>query len=360
MIHRLTELTHAALAAHDAVIDVRSPGEFAEDRVPGAINLPVLDDEERARIGTIYVQESRFLARRLGAALVARNIARHLDGALADRPATFRPLIYCWRGGMRSGAMASVLDQVGWRVSVLAGGYRQWRRAVVASLRASEEPLPVVLLDGQTGTAKTAILNLAATRGVQAIDLEALAAHRGSVFGASLETAQPSQKQFESALYDRLLRLDPARPILIEAESIRIGRIAIPRRLWLAMRMAPRIDIAAPPAARARYLVAAYGDIAASTASLEAAIARLAPFHDKAAIADWRGLASGGEHLSLAHALIEAHYDPLYDRARRKRPGPALAQIALSTFSPEALRAAGAEVAAVVARWNGTNSSSRA
>src|SRR5579872_889772 len=182
-IESIREVDPETLGAFDAIIDVRSPAEFAEDHVPGAISLPVLDDAERAEVGTIYVQDSRFRARRVGAALVARNVARHLETALADKDGAFRPLVYCWRGGQRSGAMATILSQVGWRTAVLAGGYRTYRRHVKARLYDETPPLKLVLLEGRTGTGKTAVLSRLAARGVQTLDLEGLAEHRGSVFG---------------------------------------------------------------------------------------------------------------------------------------------------------------------------------
>ena len=183
MIETVSDISPETFSRFDAVIDVRSPSEFAKDHLPGAINLPVLNDAERAEVGTIYKQESRFKARRIGATHVARNVARHLETALKDRPNTFSPLIYCWRGGMRSNAMATIFAQVGWRCGVLEGGYKTWRRAVVAALRDNSEPLRIILLDGQTGTAKSEVLRAAANTGLQTLDLEALARHRGSVFG---------------------------------------------------------------------------------------------------------------------------------------------------------------------------------
>ena len=166
--------TLSDLAAHgfDTVIDVRSPAEFAEDHVPGAINLPVLDDAERARIGTIFKQDSPFAARKLGAALVARNAARHLETALADKPGGWRPLIYCWRGGQRSGSFATILQQVGWRAEVIDGGYRSYRRLVTQAMHDTPLRHRLVLLDGNTGTAKTDLLKLLAAQGNQTVDLE--------------------------------------------------------------------------------------------------------------------------------------------------------------------------------------------
>lgn len=240
MIRTTTDVSIPALAAHDAIIDVRSPSEFAEDHLPGAINLPVLDDAQRAEVGREYVQGSKFLARRHGAALVARNIAAHLEGALADRGGGFRPLVHCWRGGQRSQAMATVMDQVGWHVTLLEGGYRTWRRAVVDRLHDGELGLNLILLDGPTGCGKTALLGELAARGVQTLDLEGLANHRGSLFGA-MPGGQPAQKLFESRLFADVAALDPARPVVVEAESSKVGRIVLPRALWSAMRAAPVI-----------------------------------------------------------------------------------------------------------------------
>ncbi len=318
MIEDISDIGVETLSRFDAIIDVRSPSEFAADHLPGAINLPVLSDAERAYVGTIYKQKSRFKARRVGAAHVARNVAHHLDTALADKPNTFHPLIYCWRGGMRSNAMATILAQVGWRCGVLNGGYKTWRRAVVAALRDSEAPLKIVLLDGQTGAAKTDILRACAAVGLQTLDLEAFANHRGSVFGGFVNDPQPEQKLFESRLFDALRRLDPEKPILVEAESNRIGCCEVPKRLWEAMLEAPRITIAAPPAARADYLLTAYADIIANAGAVAAAIDRLKPFHAKETLAQWLDMAEAKNWRALAIALMEAHYDPVYERSRQR------------------------------------------
>ncbi|RMH49024.1 MAG: tRNA 2-selenouridine(34) synthase MnmH [Alphaproteobacteria bacterium] len=316
----LTTLDPVAELGFDEAIDVRSPAEYAEDHLPGAVNLPVLDDAERARVGTIYVQESRFLARRIGAALVARNAARHLEGYLASKPAGYRPLVYCWRGGQRSGSFATILAQIGWRVETIEGGYRSWRRMVQARLYETPFPSPVVLLDGNTGTAKTRLLELLGARGVQTLDLEGLANHRGSIFGARAG-GQPSQKMFEGRLALAVSRLDPARPVVVEAESSRIGRLQVPPRVWQAMRAARRIEIVAPLAARARYLAEAYADITGDRDRLDAAIAGLAPFHDKKRIAAWHAMAEEGAFEALAAELMEHHYDPRYQRQRARLEG---------------------------------------
>jgi len=328
------DVSAAALARYDLVIDVRSPGEFAEDHLPGAVNLPVLTDAERAEVGTIYVQESRFKARRLGAAYVAKNIGRHLETALADRPGGFAPLVYCWRGGMRSNAMATILDQVGWPTTVLAGGYRTYRRHVTARLYDGELGLNFILLDGQTGTGKTEMLGRLAARGLQVLDLEGLAAHRGSLFGALAGQPQPSQKLFESRLLAALDALDPARPVIAEAESSKIGDRMIPPALWTRLAHAPRIELVAEPQERARYLVAAYGDIVRDRAALDAAFERLPVYPSQARLAGWRALADAGQFVELAQALMTLHYDPAYDRARKKQDRALLAVVPIAPTEP--------------------------
>lgn len=339
------DVSAEALGRYDMVIDVRSPGEFAEDHVPGAVNLPVLSDAERAEVGTIYVQESRFRARRVGAAHVARNIARHLDTALADKAGGFKPLVYCWRGGMRSNAMATILSQVGWRTTVLAGGYRTYRRHVTARLYDGTLPHRFVLLDGQTGAGKTAVLTRLGEMGAQTLDLEGLAAHRGSLFGALAGRPQPSQKLFESRLLGILDALDPARPVIAEAESSKIGERMIPPALWTRLAEAPRIELAVPAETRARYLVEAYSELAADRAALEAAFERLPARPSRERLAGWRALADAGDFAGVALALLGLHYDPAYNRARRKHGRPTLGAIALDPTDGRELQRA-AEAAA--------------
>lgn len=350
MIQRTVDLSVAARDAFDAIIDVRSPAEFALDHLPGAINLPVLDDAQRAAVGTEYVQGSKFLARRSGAALVARNIASHLEEALVERGGGFKPLVYCWRGGQRSGAMVTVMDQVGWPVTVLDGGYQTWRRQVTAALY--DQPLThrLTLLDGPTGSGKTALLTALAQQGAQTLDLEALAGHRGSLFGATAG-GQPSQKAFESRLHDALSRLDPTRPVIAEAESSKIGARVIPPSLWAAMSAAPVIEMTVPLAARVAHIVETYADIAADPAALDHALTRLPRHHAKACIAEWRAMAARGEIAELAAALIEAHYDPAYARTGETRGRAVIQRIPVSDLTSAALAGpAGTVIAALDGR----------
>ena len=346
MAFRLDRLADLDALPFDEVIDARSPAEFAEDHLPGAISLPVLDNEERARVGTIYVQESRFRARRIGAALVARNVARHLEGPLADRPGGWKPLVYCWRGGQRSGSFALILRQVGWRAETLEGGWKSWRRLVVRAVQEDPFPAPVVLLDGNTGTGKTEILAALARRGVQVIDLEGLANHRGSLLGAR-EGGQPSQKMFEGRLAMAVSRLDPHRPVVIEAESSRIGKVSIPPAVWKAMKVAPRIVLDVPAGERARYLVRAYADVIADRDILAARIESLRPWHAREVIEAWHEMAREGRFEALAADLMVRHYDARYARQRARAEVP-VQILPHDDLSPAGIEAAAARIEALL------------
>jgi tRNA 2-selenouridine synthase len=331
----LTDTAGLGAAGFDTIIDVRSPAEYAEDHLPGAISMPVLSDAERAEVGTIYTQESPFRARKIGAALVARNAARHIEERLMDRGGGWRPLVYCWRGGQRSGSFASIMAQIGWRVEVLEGGYRTWRRLVVGRLYDADLGLRLIRLDGFTGTAKTALLAEVAGLGGQVLDLEGLARHRGSILG-DVDGAQPAQKGFETALVQALDAFDPGRPVLVEAESARIGALRLPPALWVAMKGSPRIVVEAPVEARAAFLAGEYARLAADRAALTDRLNGLRPLAGHAKVDGWLGLLAEGRLTDLAAALVTQHYDPAYGRLRRSDAAPVLARIALPELGPEA------------------------
>jgi tRNA 2-selenouridine synthase len=313
------------LDAFDAVIDTRSPAEFAQDHIPGAINLPVLDDAQRAHVGTLYAQVSPFEARRVGAALVARNIAGHLEGALSAHPKKWKPLVYCWRGGQRSGAMKLVLSQVGWGARQLAGGYRAFRRRVIADLALAPPGCRFVVLHGPTGSGKTALLEALQDAGAQVLNLEALARHRGSVLGGSAATlapapgppaadAQPGQKSFETGIWQALRRFDPARVVYVESESRRIGRLSIPAGLFETLIASPCLRIAAPLDARVAHLLERYDDIYQHPQALAQRLDYFVPLHGRKTVAQWREWISCGQWAALAQAMVSTHYDPAYRR----------------------------------------------
>jgi tRNA 2-selenouridine synthase len=347
----ITSVLHPIDAGYDDIIDVRAPAEFADDHLPGAISLPVLDDDERARVGTVYKQVNPFTARKMGAALVARNTAAHLERVLADRPGGWRPLVYCWRGGQRSGSFSTILSAIGWRVETIAGGYKAWRRLVVDAVSTGDFPARVVLVDGDTGTAKTDLLLRLRGLGVQVIDLEGLARHRGSVFGG-WAAPQPTQRAFEGALAVAMARLDPARPVAIEAESPILGALRLPPSLLRAMATAPRIEVAAPAPARAGYLLRAYADIAGDPERLAMLIDRLRPWQPREVIEEWSAMVAAGDLFPLAEGLIARHYDPLYARSRARR-GAVAARLDLPALDEAGLDAGAVDLAAMVAALGG-------
>ncbi|MGR3660608.1 MAG: tRNA 2-selenouridine(34) synthase MnmH [Paracoccaceae bacterium] len=341
--------TLAEILGHDfdTVIDVRSPAEFAEDHIPGAVSMPALSNEERAIIGAIYVQDSAFKARKLGAAMVARNVARHLEGPMADKDGGWRPLIYCWRGGQRSGSFASILTQVGWRAETIEGGYRAYRRQVVATLH--DQPLPhrLILLDGNTGTAKTDILALLGDHGIQTVDLEGLAKHRGSVFGP-LKTPQPSQKSFDTQLAAAFADLDPAKPVVVEAESSKIGQRLIPPSIWAAMRTAPRIRVRAPLEARAEYLTRAYADMLDDPENMKTTIGYLRRLQGAEVIENWQSLVDAKDYKTLAADLMQRHYDPRYEKSRSRGDPNELGEVKTTSLHPDALENIARQIVALI------------
>ena len=302
----------------DEIIDVRSPAEFAEDHIPGAVNCPVLSDEERARVGTLYKQESPFAAKKLGAALVARHIAEHIEGRFLDRPREWKPLIYCWRGGKRSGAMSHVLRQIGGHACALEGGYKSWRRHVVAELAELPRRFSFRVVTGATGSGKSRLLETLAAQGAQVLDLEALAAHKGSVLGGLPDEAQPSQKMFESRLLAVLRGLTFSRPVFVEAESRRIGRLQVPDALLETMRASPCLRIEASDAARVAFLIGDYDYFLADPAALREKLGCLRELQSGETLARWNALIDARDWPALVAELLAQHYDPLYKRSQGK------------------------------------------
>lgn len=305
----------ADLDAFDEIIDARSPGEFEEDHIPGALNLPVLDDEERARVGTIYKQVSPFEAKRLGAALVSRNIARHLEGHLADKPKKYRPLVYCWRGGSRSGSMTHVLRSIGWQAAQLEGGYKTYRAAVLEQLDHLPERFRYIVVCGPTGVGKSRFLRALTELGAQVLDLEELAAHMGSVLGAYPARPQPGQKLFESLVWDALRHFSPDRPVFVESESKRIGNLHTPEILLRRMRASECINLTASVPVRVALLKEEYAHFLAEPGQLNSQLSRLIDLRGRETVARWQEQAVNGQWNDLVAELLETHYDPAYQRS---------------------------------------------
>jgi tRNA 2-selenouridine synthase len=306
------------LAEFDTLIDARSESEFAEDRLPGAINWPSLNDAERALVGTEYKQVSPFAARKRGAALVARNIAAHIEREAMDKPKDWQPLVYCWRGGQRSGALATVLAQIGFRVHLLEGGYREYRRAVIAALEELPTRFDLRVVCGTTGSGKSRLLQRLAAHGAQVLDLELLANHRGSVLGLVPGQPQPGQKQFESRLWDALRQFDPARPVIVESESRKVGDLRVPEKLVERMRAAPCIRLELPLDARVALLMQDYDFFVRDTEAFCARLDALRVLRGHETVKRWQALARAGQHAVVVRELLVTHYDPVYLQSMKR------------------------------------------
>ena len=309
----LTQLVrYADLAAFDEIIDVRTPAEFAEDHAPG----PVLDDAQRVEVGTLYKQVSPFAAKKIGAAYVAENVARHLRERFLDRPKSWRPLVMCWRGGERSGAMTHILRRVGWDAQQLDGGYKAYRRLVVDTLVEQPRDFAFQVVCGATGSGKSRLLQALAARGAQVLDLEALACHKGSVLGVLPDADQPSQKAFETRLLAALAGLDPARPVFVEAESRKIGRLHLPDTLLEGLRAGACIEVEAEFSARVEFLLRDYDYFLAAPDWLNQRLDALRPLQGHETVKRWQDLARSGAWRQLVSELLGQHYDPLYRRSQ--------------------------------------------
>jgi tRNA 2-selenouridine synthase len=315
-------VTVAQLPAFDDIVDVRAPAEFALDHIPGAINCPVLDDEERARVGTLYMQVSPFEARKVGAALAARNIARHVETTFADKPKKWRPVIYCWRGGQRSAAMSAVMRQIGWDVKRLAGGYKVYRLAVIAGIEAVAGKLSLRVICGLTGSGKTLLLNHLEKHGAQILDLERLAAHRGSLLGEWPGQHQPSQKMLESRLWQELKALDPHRPVFVESESRKVGNLRVPEPLIARMWQSGCVWLETALPVRVTMLLRDYHHFTQETALLCEKLDCLVTLHGHEKIGGWKDKIAGARWQELVTQLLTEHYDPAYVKSiARNYPG---------------------------------------
>ncbi len=307
-----------ALADFSTVIDARSPGEYAEDHLPGAVNWPSLNDEERQQVGTQYKQVNAFEAKKRGAALVARNVAAHIEREVLDKPKDWQPLVYCWRGGKRSGSLALILDQIGFKVSLVEGGYKAFRAALVADLPAQVQRLNYQVVCGTTGSGKTRFLQALAAQGAQVLDLEALAKHRSSVLGLLPGQAQPTQKAYDTLIWTALQQFDASRPVYIESESKKVGNVTVPESLITAMRASPCLRIDLAEAERVKLLLQDYDFFVKDIEFFCDRLGALTEARGAAVVAQWQAQARGGQVADVVQDLLVQHYDPVYLQSMRR------------------------------------------
>lgn len=302
------------LSSFDCIIDVRSPREFAEDHIPGAINCPVLNDEERIRVGTCYKQIGAFEAKKIGAALVAKNIAQHLESHFLEKPKHWRPLIYCWRGGNRSGSMAHIFAKIGWAAFQLEGGYKEYRHYVNQDLPKLASHLQWKVICGSTGSCKSRLLMALEQQGNQVLNLEELAQHRGSVLGNLPLQDQPSQKHFETQIWAKLTSFDLQRPVFVEAESKKVGNLRIPDVMMDFLRQGSCIEIELDMQHRIDFLCEDYAHFIEDHSALKTQLGFLNQLYGKETIKYWENLIDLGNLKELVQLLLQKHYDPAYHK----------------------------------------------
>jgi tRNA 2-selenouridine synthase len=302
----------AQLNCYDTIIDARSESEFALDHLPGAVNWPTLNDEERVLIGTMYVQVNQFEAKKRGAAIAARNIAGHIERHVLAKPKDWKPLAYCWRGGKRSGSLSLILDQIGFRVTLVEGGYKAFRAAMLLDIPRQVDRLNFQVVCGTTGSGKTRLLQALAAEGAQVLDLEDLASHRSSVLGAIPGHPQPSQKHFDSLVWDKLRQFDPERVVYVESESKKVGNVAIPTALVERMRASKCLDLTLPMEERVELLMEDYDFFVQDTIHFCSRLDVLTELRGKAVVNTWKEQVMAGQVRGVVHELLTQHYDPVY------------------------------------------------
>lgn len=308
----------AQLDSFDTIIDARSESEYALDRLPGAVNWPTLNDQERHEVGTEYKQVSAFDARKRGAVMAARNIARHIEAHCADKPKNWKPLIYCWRGGQRSGSLSLVLSQIGFDVHIIDGGYKAFRAEMLVDTARLATIFDYRVICGPTGSGKTRLLISLAAAGAQVLDLEALAEHRSSVLGLIPGQPQPSQKQFDTRVWDALRKLDPAKVVWAESESKKVGNVSVPDALMTALRASSCARLELPIQERVQLLMEDYDFFVKDPAFFCERLDVLKDLRGKAVIDDWKARVHAGMVEGVVRDLLEIHYDPGYASSTRR------------------------------------------
>ena len=294
------------------IIDARSEGEYALDHLPHAVNWPSLNNEERIFVGTMYKQQGAFEAQKHGAAMVAANIARHIQREVLELPKNWQPLIYCWRGGKRSGSLSLVLGQIGFKVNLIEGGYKAFRAAMVEDIPKRVAPLQFKVISGPTGSGKTRLLYALAAEGAQVLDLEDLASHRSSVLGHIPGQPQPSQKRFDTLVWQALRSFDPARPVFVESESRKVGNLSIPESLMLAMRDSPCFELQLSLDERVALLMEDYKFFVDDQDLFGRRLDALVAIRGKAVVEAWKEQIHTGHIDQVVRDLLVLHYDPTY------------------------------------------------
>lgn len=330
----------AQLDQFDAVIDARSEGEYALDHLPHAQNWPTLHDDERITIGTLYKQVSPFEARKLGGVAAARNIAANIETHALDKPKHWAPLTYCWRGGQRSGSLSLVLDQIGFKVTLVEGGYKAFRAAMLEDIPLQAQRLQFDVVCGTTGCGKTRLLHALAAEGAQVLDLEGLANHRSSLLGAVPGLPQPTQKRFDTLVWDTLRRFDATRPVYVESESKKIGNLTLPTALVERMHNSPCLQLSLPTEERIELLLEDYSHLVHDTTYFCHRLDVMAEFRGKVVVQGWKDQVAAGNFHSVVQDLLVQHYDPSYLKSMQNnfRHFGAARSITASDRSAEAMR----------------------
>ncbi len=338
----------AQLTGFNTVIDARSEGEYALDRLPAAVNWPTLNDQERHEVGTEYKQISAFDARKKGAVMAARNIAQHIETHCADKPKNWKPLVYCWRGGQRSGSLSLVLSQVGFDVHIIDGGYKAFRAEMLLDTARLAMLFNYRVICGPTGSGKTRLLTSLAAAGAQVLDLEALAQHRSSVLGLIPGQPQPSQKQFDTRVWDALRKLDPAKVVWAESESKKVGNVSVPDALMTALRASACARLELPIEERVKLLMQDYDFFVKDPTFFCGRLDVLKDLRGAAVINDWKARVHDGKVQGVVRELLELHYDPGYASSTRRNykqfdtgfvvAAPAADMLTSSTFAQKILQ----------------------